>query len=311
MTKSALQRPVFIMGSPRSGTTILYHVLYQTGHLNAVTALHLAYRDELTELRADPDLLQRRRAELRKWFQERGLADRGYDSVAIGPDMPEEYSYVLDDTGPTPRVSPKNIHLLLDFANKVQLLGSPNRPLLLKDPWDTNNFLTIRQFIPDARFVFIHRHPVPVISSLIKLFEALIQKPQEHEYDKLIDPVYRRFCQRRILAGLTRIVFSDSLPFLYQRLRRNVVQCCEYMTQHAAALGASATHLTYSDFCADPDRSVRRVLEFLELPRDFEGSFASLIRARDVRLNPRVERDRDRIEAQTRRYCETFGVEYA
>jgi hypothetical protein len=298
-------RPIFIMGFPRSGTTILYHLLCESGCFNFLTAFQVVHRNRLLDLHLHPEKEQRAKEELAGWFEHVGLNDRGYDAVPVGPDYPEEYGYALDYLGIQKRVTAGNIDGFLDLLRKTQFMGKPANPLLLKNPWDANNFLEIRRLIPHARFVFIHRGPVAVVSSQFKMFSSMIRV--RSDYDMLLEEQYRALYQRPAMLAAARILYSESLPFLYWRVFRNVARTCDYMTNNSVALQGNAIHVTYPQLCAQPVETIRKIFNFLGVESEWVPK-RDAIQTRNAPLHPVVERKREEIQRRTKRYCEMFGL---
>ena len=280
------------MGFHRSGTSILYHVLHDTGHFSAVTPFHI---------------VNRRRGmsheELTRWFTDRGLRDRQYDSIPVGPDLPEEYGYALEHSSLTPRLLPQNVSAFTAFARSIQSQG---RPMLLKNPWDTSNFLAVQTMLPDSRFIFIHRDPLAVISSQLRMFGAIIRRP--YEYDMLLEEGYRTFCESPVRRTVARAICSDALPFLLWRVYRNVARCCDYMVENVCRLKERAMNLTYGQLCAQPNSSIRSILNFLCLDSELRSDYSRMIQPREPSLHPLVQRWRGRIEARTKQYCQEFAL---
>jgi len=83
-------QPVFIVGLHRSGTSILYKMLTETGNFNPVTAYHLINYNELLlnhHLKKEEFAKQL----LTESFREKGLRDRGIDRLKVTAEFAEEY----------------------------------------------------------------------------------------------------------------------------------------------------------------------------------------------------------------------------
>ena len=91
-------RPVFILGSARSGTSILYRLLTMTGRFNHVTAYHLIKHDEIIANHVD-GVTEAAKQRLAGQFRELGISGTRFDGVEISPDFPEEYGFHLGACG--------------------------------------------------------------------------------------------------------------------------------------------------------------------------------------------------------------------
>ena len=88
-------QPVFIVGLHRSGTSILYKMLTETGNFNPVTAYHLINYNELLlnhHLKKEEFAKQL----LTESFREKGLRDRGIDRLKVTAEFAEEYGFLLN-----------------------------------------------------------------------------------------------------------------------------------------------------------------------------------------------------------------------
>ena len=298
--------PVFIMGPHRSGTTILYKLLADTGQFNVTTAYHILNRHRLSELSA-PAAAAAARAELAALLEARGLKDRDFDAVPVTPDIPEEYAYALDHQGRRPMLDRANLPGFLSFCRAAQAVQDPTRPLLLKNPFDAANFLFIARAFPRARFVFVHRHPAEVISSQIRAIRSILE--QRNDYVALVSGRYRRLVERPLMMGLARRLYSDRWPLLVLQVSRNIARVNRYYVEHRGMLeDAVACDVSYPELCAGPAGVLARILASLGLPPPLARDYAAAIKPRPIALVPEVRQRLLRIEAQNAEYCRTVGV---
>ena len=295
--------PVFIIAPHRSGTTILYSLLAASGCFNVVTAFHVLNRHRLLDLHQRGELEAARRT-LQSQLDSAGVTDEYGEPVTA--DHPEEYSYALARQGRRPTLDRENLASFREFCRAAQAVQDPARPLLLKNPFDTRNFLFIRDAVPDARFVLLHRHPAEVIDSQLRLIRWMLHT--RSSYDALIVERYRRLYDRRVRLAAARAVCSPRLPLLFEMVFRNIVAGCDYAVAHAAALGAQAISITYTDLCRDPAGVATRVLDFAGVEPDGRAADASMVGRRTGGLTPEVERRLPRIERRTDTYRRQFGV---
>jgi sulfotransferase family protein len=278
-------RPVFIMGSARSGTTILYRLLAMTGRFNPVTAYHLIDYDELVANHLE-GRTERAKQELAQRFHDLGIAGTRFDGVEVSPDFPEEYGFALGDGQ---RITPRTLPRFLELCRKVQLISEPGRPLLLKNPWDARAFLYIKRVLPDSRFIFIHRNPVEVVQSLVDGVRALLRS--RNAYHALLAQSYDRLMEQPLRRSVARMLFGPRLRLGTGIVGWQVAKNARYFVDHVGALPPE-DHISvrYEDLCADPASAIGRSLRFLGLPESPEIPYRDFIRVRERRRAPEGER---------------------
>lgn len=292
------------MGHHRSGTTILYKLLAETTLFNVTTAYHVLNSGRLLSIHAASAEAEARQ-ELSRLFESRGLKDREYDSMKITPDIPEEYAWVLDHQGRRPRLRPANLDRFLQFCAALTATQDPARPLLLKNPFDTPNFLYIGRVLPSARFVYIHRNPVDVVNSQLRAIRSILEK--KNEYVALVMGRYRRLYERPLQLAAARWIYSDRLPVLVTQVARNIARTNDHFLRHGAELGDRCRNLTYEEFCAAPARTMTKTVDFLGLRETKALDYDALVQPRFTELLPEVKRRRERIRARNADYCRMFG----
>jgi omega-hydroxy-beta-dihydromenaquinone-9 sulfotransferase len=120
------------------------------------------------------------------------------------------------------------------FVRGVAAVG--NGRLLLKSPGHTFRIPTLRQLFPQARFIWIGRHPGEVLASNLRMWSAMMNLYALWECP---DEIVRRF------------------------LREAVKTCCGVLEQCVAEM--TREQLLWVDFEAlqtDPERVLRQILQF-------------------------------------------------
>lgn len=298
--------PVFVMGLHRSGTTVLSICMLATGHFNTTTMYHMLYRRCLLHLHFHPAEAAARRQELTDYFRSRNLVTRKYDGIAVGPDTPEEYGEALERKGRRPLLNPQNLPPFLELARKIQFTEGQDRFLLLKNPWNAQHFLYLAQAFPTARFVFIHRRPLQIIDSQIRMFASLLQ--EKNEYELLLVDWYGELFQQPLKLKLGQWLYSESSPYLYGKIVRHVIPTCDFINTHRQQLGSRAIDVTYDELCAQPQFTMCRVMDFLGVQPAVEPDYTQFIAPRTRSLLPRVARNQAKIDRRSQHYCQTFGV---
>ncbi len=270
-------RPVFIMGSARSGTSILYRLLTLTERFNYVSAYHLVRYDELLahHLAGTTAAAKDRLAER---FRELGVAGARFDGVEVSPDFPEEYGFGLDG-GYRMELRPRTLPRFEELCRKVQFVSAAGRPLLLKNPWDSRNFLFIKRALPQSRFVFIHRNPADVVPSLLEGMRSLLR--ERNAYHALLAGFYDRLMEQPVRLALARLMVSRHFRLGARLMSWQTARMARYFVENVHRLDPG-DHLSvrYEDLCRDPAGVVGAVLGFLGLPENKAVPYGQYIRAR-------------------------------
>ena len=195
--------PVFIVGHWRSGTTLLHELLCALD-LFAYPTTHACMNPQTFLLSAGRPLTTN------------ASAVRPMDGMVISSNLPQEDEYALLCQGaPSPyeaflfpkalaevaeRSSPglwspeeetswRATFLRFCAASQKQ---APERPLLLKSPSHSFRIDYLARLLPDARFIFLVRHPKDVFQSTRKMWHvmwklyALEASPQQEEMDRMV-----------------------------------------------------------------------------------------------------------------------------
>ena len=276
-------RPVFIVGSARSGTTILYQLLAKTGRFNWVSTYHLVDTDSLLADHAEGRTAQAKEALAERLLQ-LGVTGARFDGVEISPDFPEEYGFALAE-GSRQQLTPHTLPRFLELCRKVQVVSGVDRPLLLKNPWDARRFLYVKQALPGSRFIFIHRNPADVVHSMRAGLRSLLGA--RNPYHALLAPFYDRLMQSPLRLRLSRLLLSSRFGVGPRFVGWQVARTARYFLDNVSALPAD-DHLSvrYEDLCRDPAAVVNRVLRFLGEAENHDLPYRDFIRprsgARDV-----------------------------
>jgi hypothetical protein len=277
---------VFIMGCHRSGTSLLYHLLAYTGQVDYISAYDIIKYDELLHNR-----ISGREAEVKAHLQRllQREANRGLDELPVGTDVPEEYrplihrerggrtwtiDPLLDQLFFAPSLTKSSVSAILTLLRKKRFLSDADRPLILKNPADYYfNFWTVHEIFPQAKFIFIHRHPLFMFNSYLCSIPPVLNL--RSNYASLIFPGYRDLFRRsRLRRKLLVRLFRSNL--MSRRLLARLVQSFEYYLSHIERLPPEQyVQVRYEDLCSDPAECISRIGAHLGLnlvpsvPRDF------------------------------------------
>ncbi len=292
-------RPLFVVGLHRSGTTFLYESLARVLPLAPLTAHHvlcyprLLNRFQQGTLHADQDALDAHFAAL-------GLSDRQVDAIALSHAMVEEYGWLLQRFGGSVHLERKTRPLFDDLCRKLLVLHPGAQAALLKNPWDTGWAPQIHRLYPQARFVFIARHPLRILHS--QLENALLFGGTEAEYLQMLlagFPLGRAVigAQRRLYRWVGRERYARlMLRVLMSDVRRELGR---YLASWAALPEGCKLEVTYPALTERPAETLGAVARFFGLtPTCPLETIAPRPRARP--LHPEVERVGERFLAGLR-----------
>ncbi len=294
--------PVFIVGAHRSGTTWLTQQLAETGLFSVLTAFHVIEWEALERHargegpRPDPaDLAQRLHA--------LGLSHRATDQVAVTPTTPEEYGYLLLAAGEKSWLRPPTVPLLQRVVARLQA-EHPDRTVLLKNPWDYGNEEALLAAFPDARFIAIHRHPLAVVQSSVRMFRHLWVAPDP--YTSLLSARYRRLWAGRWSRALFQWLASPRNDVdLHITLGGLVGSHRKHQRTWPRLPADRAVALRYEDLVGDPVAGIGRVLERLGL--DGGAAPETAARPSGATLSPALARHRRFIAWRSRAYRARWG----
>ncbi len=194
-----IEKPIFILGLPRAGTTAMHHLLGADPH-NQVLEYWMASaprpRPPRDEWSSHP-LFKKAERELATMY----WLDPSLKAVHLmTADGPEECRHLLqqgfaDDTFACNATIPSYSEwyagcdmrpVYEQHKRLLQLIGSTDsgRVWLLKYPVHMGNLRTVLQVYPDARFVQTHRDPTKVIPSVCSLVAGW-QAMAEEDFDRI------------------------------------------------------------------------------------------------------------------------------
>lgn len=179
--REPIERPVFVVGLPRTATTVTHAVLsLSAGHRSPLLWELLAPDLELTPR-------ERRRAVTagRRMVQGTNLfAPRFRDIHAMAAEGPEECTFALPHAlmPLSQALIPEYVRWYgeRDFTDDYRYLkqvfqvlqyGRPRRRWILKSPLHLGNLDALRTVFPDATIVWCHRDPVTAVASFCSLIE--------------------------------------------------------------------------------------------------------------------------------------------
>ncbi len=299
--------PIFIMGDHRSGTTALYQILVETGCFNYVNAYHIIKYDEILDNYINGNQEETYQA-LETLFKSLEISDRVFDKVKPTPDLPEEYGFILKNSGYESYLNPENLLLFKELCQKIQFTSYPQKPLLLKNPWCFPHFMYIKSVFPEAKFIFIHRHPIPVMNSKLKAVRLMLSV--HSSYTELISKRYQEIFNNPIRRSLFRVLYSSFLGLGLDRVIQQSILSTTYFLDHIQSLPTTDyISIRYEDLCQNPESTILEILAFLKLETKTSLNYEELIQTRPLNLLPEVQNSYDKICSKLKPYLVHCGYQ--
>ena len=300
--------PIFILGDHRSGTTLLYKTLVETGCFNFVRAYHIIKYDEIMSNHLDRTE-ERAIEELKELFASLDIGDRTIDKVMATPNLPEEYGFILKNVaGDETCITPQNLPIFQQLCRKIQFVSAPDKPLLLKNPWDLPQFMYVKSVIPNAKFIFIHRHPIHVINSKLKAARVLLSG--WNEYTALIARWYRQIFENPVQRNLFQLLYSKYFNLGLRRVTKQSIESTTYFLENVESLPEQDyLCVRYEDLCQAPEATINQILGFLDLEAKSTLEYQKLISPRAIDLLPEVQRQYKSIGQKLQAYFAYHGYD--
>ena len=134
--------------------------------------------------------------------------------------------------------------------------------MLVKNPWDFANGRLIKELVPGAKFVFIHRNPFHVLNSMYQLIAAAVTASDPYlamlcrRYRQLKDSRFQRWVARRVFERAPGLVVRALLMWV----RRSAAG---YLSSLSAIPSADRIDVNYETLCQEPNASMARILSHL------------------------------------------------
>jgi hypothetical protein len=240
-----IERPIFITGMPRSGSTFLHRLLVRDPTVAAPLSWRLVHPHPSSAGWLG-ESLNRARVQA-QFYLMRILAPDLNSLHEVAAGEPEECTDITAQVFQSLRYD--STYRVPSYQRWLQSHGHqeayrfhkrflqhldaqmPGRRWILKSPDHVFALDEIRAIYPDAHWVFIHRDPVAVLASVARLTEVL-RRPFAHHVD---------------LAEIGQQVCASWLDGAQRMMR-------------AAGASSAILHLHYREIVADPQKAAERLL---------------------------------------------------
>jgi hypothetical protein len=297
-------QPVFILGLHRSGTSILYKMLTETGCFNSVTAYHIIRYNEL--LYNNINNLEKKAKDELTQFLKKHQKDRGIDKLNLDADFAEEYGFLLREYSNKLKITKQNQKIFTQLAKKIQFISNNNKPLLLKNPYDFTNFILLKKIFPKAKFIFIHRNPYKTLSSTIKAVRYLFN--DFSPYTAELTSFYKKIYQIKPLLYCVRLLLNKLSIFAIMLLTYISSKDMNYYLQNIdKILKKDYVSIRYEDLCENPQKNIELIINSFDFSSDLKKDFSKYIRPRITTLDSSVVKMQKFIYKSMKRYFIYFN----
>jgi hypothetical protein len=297
-------QPIFILGLNRSGTSILYKMLDETQNFNSITVYDVIFYNQIIYNHIN-DKEEEAKNKLNNFFIKQGQIDRGIDKLKYNSDFSEEYGFIIGQKSIVNKITPKNIDIFIELCKKISFISNNSKPVLLKNPMDFPNFLYIKKIFPNAKFIFIHRNPINVISSTMKALKYIFE--EKKTLPPSVFKFYYVISENPLFLKFFRFCFSNFFPigfFIITLYTRNALN---YYIKNIKNLNKQDyLSLTYENLCSQPQKKMEEIMSFLGY-NNIKKDFSVYIKPRKTNIDKSVIKRKKFIYNLMKKYFDHFN----
>jgi len=259
-------------------------MLGETKLFNKFTMYHLLNYDELIYNHIH-NLEEKKKKEFNDLLIKKEIKKRKTDEISVSSDYEQEYVYLFLQKNLPVTLSDKNRKLFEDLCKKIIFISGNDKPVLMKNPYDFPNFLYIKKVFPEAKFVFIHRNPLEVISSTMRLWQTRLKN--KDEFAVLYSKQYEKAYTNKLFLFLMRLYYVSPFPFgIFEVILRCKKGSNYYLKNIKNLSKGDYVSIKYEDLCQNPNKVIGEILGFLNLKSDMD--FSCFVKPRKLNLIPEV-----------------------
>ena len=289
------------MGLHRSGTTLLYKILNETGNFIILTTYDVIHYDQLLYNHINK-IEKKEKSNLNNLMQKKGIINRKFDQMKVGANREHEYVDIFLNRNYSTKLTQKNNRLFDEMCRKLKFISKKNKPILLKNPFDYPNFLKIKELYPNAKFIFIHRHPLDVLNSCMYVLKSHYSK--KNNYIALYDKNYSKIYNNPLTRYFLRFYYIKFPLGIFQEIF-SIIRGNNYYLKNINKLSEKDyIPITYETLCSYPNKTIQSITNFLDIKCKID--FSNYIKPRKLKLYPEVKIMKRYIFRKMKPYFEHF-----
>jgi len=265
MIENQIIKPIFIIGVPRSGTTMLHRMLCKHPELAWFSHEDLQMffpkktqeklKKRFTRMKENNEMYPRNEKSLFVFGLKQQYPLEGTSKIPIEAETfwSKHFGreYITDVSEDEKNKIIQTIQKLLEKEKKIRFLN--------KSPNHIKRLFALKKIFPDAKFINIGRDPRSVISSMLTRRELEgvfnVSTPIKNKTFRKISLLRQKF----LLA--TKIIDAvDNYSNAYKQITENIH---EFSIQHHD----NFINVIYEELLAKPEKMVTEILEFCELEK--------------------------------------------
>ena len=262
MFESKIIKPIFIVGVPRSGTTIMYRILCLHPEVAWFSHEDLQYwitKEKREKLEKDFTIMKESDEKIPKTEESLfifGPKQRNFiKGTSKLPIEAETFwqecfgrDYITEISEEKKVKVVQIIQKILEKENKKRFLN--------KSPQNSMRIFALRKIFPDAKFINMVRDPRSVISSMITRME------NEGKFETGI-PLRKNL---KKIDYLKRKLFQNSISFdVINHYSRSYQEITEHLNKFLNEYQNNFKNVFYEELISDPKKILQMVLDFCEL----------------------------------------------
>ncbi len=266
MLNNKILKPIFIVGVPRSGTTMLYRMFCRHPELAWFSHEDLQYlyskdtqeklKKKFIKMKENNEKIPRTEESLFVFGLKQGTPLPGTSKVPIEAESFWSNcfgrKYVTDISDDKKNEVIQGIQTILENQKKIRFLN--------KSPGNSNRIFAFKKIFPDAKFINIAKEPRSVIASM------LTRREQEGQFN--VDHPFRNKPISKIKSFLKKKNLPSSNVFdATKDYANSYKEITEILYDFSKSNHENFITVIYEELLAQPEKEINRLLEFCELEK--------------------------------------------
>ena len=248
LAKANLRNAIVVLGYWRSGTTLLHELLcldtrytYPTTHA-CMNPHHFMFTEAAALARGGASMHRpmdemevRSSSPQEDEFAFLSLGARSPYEALLMPSILPEALKLTDPRDLSPQDQKRWREIFLNFLGGVSARGM-GRPMILKSPTHGVRVSTLRELLPDARYILIARDPMTNFESVVRMWKKMFESyaigpiPADDEIREAVLADRPRF-EEKLAASTADLPANSFAAVAYESLAANPVEVIEQLYQ--------------------------------------------------------------------------------